>query len=90
MDLKHFFLFYQDNPNVRLVFRPASGSRTAPVKSPIIGSLDRPRKRGRPRKVQLTGDQSAKYISEAGIKDEAELDLDDPPAKTRLQPELND
>ena len=57
----------QENPNVRLVFRPASSSRNRP------GSSYNSRKRGRPRKA---------YGAQQDFSGAKALD-DSPPAKTR-------
>lgn len=67
----------QDNPNVRLVFRPASSSRPKAPLAPISAAPPA-KKRGRPRKNP--DDPTAKIVSD---KPDSEPEIEDPPAKTR-------
>lgn len=68
----------QDNPNVRLVFRPASKSKQNANKPPVAASA--PRKRGRPRKSDQI--PSANITSSKNEDEDMEPELEDPPTKT--------
>lgn len=67
----------QDNPNVRLVFRPASSSKTKAPNMPE-GVAPPAKKRGRPRKNP--DDPTAKIVSDTP---DSEPEIEDPPPKTR-------
>lgn len=69
----------QDNPNVRLVFRPASSSRGAKVGGTPV---NKPKKRGRPRKNPLADTPTAKITGDHNGA-EVEAEPEEPPAKTR-------
>nr|XP_039248217.1 uncharacterized protein LOC120326061 isoform X2 [Styela clava] len=67
----------QDNPNVRLVFRPASKSKQSSAKSQPSSV---PKKRGRPRKVDQI--PHATTINNAIEEEDLEPDIEEPPTKT--------
>ena len=67
---------FQDNPNVRLVFRPASSKTKTSSAAPTVAPAAK--KRGRPRKNP--DDPTVKIVPD---KNDLEPEIEDPPAKTR-------